>query len=197
MPLPGQEAQLKMAHTERRLNLSKYRIPAHARRGSVLILLYEENDTIFIPLIQRNDYDGVHSGQISLPGGKFEPGDLELQNTALRETEEEIGLSRNSVKVIGKLTELYIPPSNFLVFPYMGTLQHAPVFIPDPKEVKSVIPFRLESLMDEKIIREKTIQLRNGMQIRTPYFDVEGQTVWGATAMILSEFKSLLYEMGW
>lgn len=196
LPLPGREAQLKMAHAERRLNLSRYKIPQDARWGSVLILLYEDDGTIKFPLILRADYDGVHSGQIALPGGKYESPDLDLQATALRESQEEIGVRQSDVSIIGKLTELYIPPSNFLVHPYIGTISYKPMFIPDTSEVARIIELDLDTLMDENNLGDKEIKLSSGLTIRTPVFHFQEETVWGATAMMLSEFKSVLFEMG-
>ena len=196
LPLPGREAQLKMAHAERRLNLSRYKIPAEARPGSVLILLFEDEGTIKLPLIMRSDYDGVHSGQIGLPGGKFESEDADLQSTALRETEEEIGISKSDVSLIGRLTELYIPPSNFLVHPFVGTIPFKPEFVPDQNEVARIIELDLDTLMDENNISEKDIKLSTGITIRSPVFHFNNDTVWGATAMMLSEFKSVLFELG-
>ena len=184
LPLPGREAQLKMAHAERRLNLSRYKIPAEARPGSVLILLFEDEGTIKLPLIMRSDYDGVHSGQIGLPGGKYEPEDADLQSTALRETEEEIGISKSDVSLIGRLTELYIPPSNFLVHPFVGTIPFKPEFVPDQNEVARIIELDLDTLMDENNISEKDIKLSTGITIRSPVFHFN------------NEFKSVLFELG-
>lgn len=197
LPLPGKEAQFRMAHLERQLNLSRYKTPANARQSSVLILLYEEKGRIKIPLILRSDDLGIHSGQVSLPGGKLEKEDINLEATALRETEEEIGVKSNAVEILGKLTELYIPPSNFLVHPHVGVLTSDVNFIPDPKEVAKILKLDLEFLMDEEKVKEKEIRLQSGQSIRTPYYNIDGEIVWGATAMILSELKSLLYEIGW
>lgn len=196
LPLPGSEAQYKMANPERRLNLGKYKIPDDARKSAVIILLYENEDDICFPLIIRQEYEGVHSGQVSFPGGSFDKNDESFQQTALREAQEEIGIFKNDVQILGSLSPLYIPPSNFLVHPFIGTLTYQPHLIPDEKEVAEIIQVNLEHLMDETRIKEKTIKLSNGMEIQTPYFNFHNKTVWGATAMILSEFKSLLFEIG-
>lgn len=196
LPLPGAEAHYKMANPERRLNISRYKVPENARKGAVLILLYENEGKICFPLIIRPEYEGVHSGQVALPGGGFEPDDESLQNTALREAQEEIGIFKNDVTILGSLSSLFIPPSNFLVHPFIGMLTYKPHFVPDETEVAGIIETDLETVMDERKISEKVIRLSNGTEIQTPYFNVNNQTVWGATAMILSEVKSVLFEIG-
>ncbi len=196
LPLPGSEAHYKMANADRRINLARFKIPDNPRRGAVLIMLYETNHTIKFPLIVRPVYDGVHSGQISLPGGSVEHSDNNLFATALREAEEETGIFKNNVDLIGKLTELYIPPSNFLVTPFVGIHTSKPLFIPHSREVARIVELNLEKIMDEKLIHEKNMKLSSGLTVLTPYFDFDGLVVWGATAMILSELKSVLYETG-
>lgn len=197
LPLPGKDAHFRMASTERRLNLSNYAIPQDARWSGVLIMLYQDEEDIRFPLIIRQSDGGVHSGQIGLPGGKFEPSDLELSRTALRETEEEIGIPAESIQLIGKLTSLYIPPSNFLVHPFIGVYKGKPLFIPDHNEVDSVLEFGLEDLLNDELIREKQITLSSGIMVQSPAIEFEGYTIWGATAMMMSELKAVLMEMGY
>ncbi|GGF30567.1 NUDIX hydrolase [Echinicola rosea] len=186
-PLPGKEGQVKMAPQP----LDNARFAQHdltyAREGAVLILLYPNGNDCWIPFIKRPEYDGAHGGQISLPGGKKEEADTNLQETALRETEEEIGVPAQDVQVIGKLSQLYIPPSNFLVTPYIGFVEQMPTFIPDPREVSRVIQCDFKTLLDHNARKETTIQARNNTKIHAPYFDIDAEVVWGATAMILSE----------
>jgi 8-oxo-dGTP pyrophosphatase MutT (NUDIX family) len=192
LPLPGQEAQFKMAHAERRMNSARYKMREDHRKGAVLILLYECGDTIKFPLIIRPVYDGIHSGQVALP---FDAEDITLQNTARREAAEETGVFMENIEIIGSLSKLYIPPSNFLVYPFIAIHHGKPVFVPHAREVARIVEMDAEKILDEKLIGEKNIKLSNGMSILTPYFDIHGLTVWGATAMILSEFKSVLYEI--
>ena len=196
LPLPGQEAQYKMANAERRMNNARFKIPDDPRKGAVLIMLYEKENVVRFPLIVRPVYDGVHSGQVALPGGSFDESDITLQSTAIRETEEETGIFANNIQILGKLSELYIPPSNFLVSPFVAMHTSQPVFIPHSREVARIVEMDVEKIMNEKLIREKKMKLASGVSVLTPYFDFDGLIVWGATAMILSEFKSVLYEIG-
>jgi len=191
LPLPGIQAQLKMAHLERRLNYSQRSVPSYARIGAVLILLFEEEDVLKTCFIERTTYDGVHSGQIAFPGGKRED-DETLVRAALREAEEEIGVKKEDVQILGQLTELYIPPSNFLVHPFVGAISYRPSFFPEPAEVAEVVEVKVDDLTDVRYRGEKKIKLSNGTTVETPNFNLQGKTVWGATAMIISEFLEVL-----
>lgn len=188
--LPGRDAQLKMAFKGRN-KVDIYPIPENARHSAVLILLFPKDDGIYLPLIQRPVYQGVHSGQIAFPGGKREEEDLSLEHTALRETLEEIGVNVKEEQILGKLTDLYIPPSNMLVLPVVAYSETPPEYLLDEKEVVKVLEPSLDQLRAPETINHKDIAIRNGMKINTPYFDVEGHTVWGATAMMISEFLVL------
>ncbi len=195
LPLPGIDAQMKMAHLERRINFSHSKIPDYARMGAVLILLYEDEGALKTCFIERTQYDGVHSGQIAFPGGKREPEET-LEQTALRETEEEVGVQQTDIVILGQLTALYIPPSNFLVHPFVGAISYKPSFILQAEEVAEVFEIKIDELSDERFRGEKIISLSSGVTVQTPYFGYQGKTVWGATAMIISEFLEVLDAIG-
>ena len=161
--------------------------------GSVLILLYEEDGEIKFPLIKRPEYLGTHSGQISLPGGKADPGEDPIQ-TALREGEEEVGIDRSKVKVLGTLSNFFVIPSNFLVTPVVGVIDQ-PVFTPDPYEVSKILSGSLSDLIKGDAIRQKEILAAGQFHLVAPHFEIEGEIVWGATAMMLNEFRTVLQEL--
>lgn len=168
----------------------------NAKIGAVLIALYPDNGVIRTVMMKRPDYDGTHSGQISFPGGKAEEKDADIIQTALREAEEEVNIRREDVLVIGQLTQLYIPPSNFLVHPVLGILRNPPILIPDQHEVQSIHVPELSYLLRDDIIDETEILLSTGYRLTTPSFKVDGHIVWGATAMIIAELKELMIEAG-
>lgn len=163
------------------------------RLGGVMILVYPKNDTPFISLIKRPIYDGVHSGQIALPGGAKDETDKDLKETSLRELKEEIGINPADVKVVGKISSVYIPPSKFLVTPFVGVMDRVPTFEKDDFEVAEIIEVPLSVLFDDAIVKYGKVDLgRGNLQIEAPYFDIFGHKVWGATAIMLSEFKAIM-----
>lgn len=153
----------------------------------------QKKNNINTVLIERNIYKGVHSGQISLPGGKYEKSDINLIATALREAEEEIGINSTKVEVLGKLTPLYVPVSNFQIMPIVGFVSSEPNFKPDPIEVNALIEVKLSDLFDPAKSKVENL-FRDNYNIVSPYFEVGKHHVWGATAMILSEFREVLYQ---
>jgi len=215
--------------------------PEKYRQGAVLILFYcDKNierlqemktntfyDNLCFSLIRRTKYPGVHSGQISFPGGAREPDDKNLTKTALRECQEEIGVNTEEIEIIGSLTDIYIEPSNFNVHPVISFYRGTPSFIADPNEVEKIIPVSVNEFLNVQVkykykmvrrehlvkneVRDRTeikkssainIKEESGtknknieeIRLEVPYFDIQDEFVWGATAMILSELKDLLLE---
>ncbi|HEX5167612.1 MAG TPA: CoA pyrophosphatase [Cyclobacteriaceae bacterium] len=162
--------------------------------GGVLILLYEAEGRIKFPLIKRPEYAGTHGGQVSFPGGKAEQGEDRVI-AALREGEEEIGIRRELVRVIGRLTDFHVIPSNFLVTPVIGILEREAEFVPDAVEVARIIPVALDDLIKENALLNGEITVGGVYRLNAPHFLIDGEMVWGATAMILNEFRSILNEM--
>lgn len=165
------------------------------RKSAILILFYPYQGEIYLPLILRPQYDGVHAGQMAFPGGRMERTDENLIRTALREAQEEIGIRVTDVRVLGQLTELFIPPSNFFVQPVIGVMNHRPDFYPDPREVEQVVEVPLETLLDETIVGDTQIDVR-GVLIDAPFFQIQNHKVWGATAMMISELLAVIAESG-
>lgn len=196
MPLPGESSHMEMAPLERLLELKRM---AHksktAKKAGVLMLFYpsEENDTRFV-LILRKTYKGVHSAQVGFPGGRYEDVDLSYERTALRETEEEVGVPISSVEIIRDLTEVYIPPSNFFVKPFIGLTAGYPEFIPEESEVEAIIEVPLAEFLKDEVRTTETLSTSYASQIKVPAFNLQGHVVWGATAMMLNEARKLLSD---
>lgn len=188
--LPGKDSWKKMAPELSRLPSAD----TPYRKAAVLILLYPSNNEIFFSLIKRTFDKGPHSDQISLPGGMAEACDKDLGETALRETAEELGVKKEDIKLTGKLTKLLIPVSHTEVYPYIGYLLYTPDFNPNPEEVKYILQIKLKQITNPAIITSEQ-RLLMGKNITVPYYKINGEKVWGATAMILSEFIDLLNEV--
>ncbi|MHA7128301.1 NUDIX hydrolase [Algoriphagus namhaensis] len=191
-PLPGKDAHLRMAPQPLDLRRFDTKVPDYHRKGAVLMLFYPERDGVCFPLIKRPRYQGVHSGQIAFPGGKFELEDENLMETALREAEEEVGIDRGKVQILGELSKLFIPPSNFLVSPFIGITTQKPEFVPEVAEVDRILLPRLEEVLSPKIRKQKEFHFTNNSVLDTPYFEIDGEVVWGATAMMISELIHIL-----
>ncbi len=169
-----------------------------ARHSAVLLLFYPVNEVSHFALIQRPTYDGVHSGQVALPGGKQEEGES-LQITALRETHEEIGIASQQVKIIGELTQIYVAPSKFFITPFIGLYDRRPEFVIDNYEVEEVLEVEFSRLLAKDVIKETEVTVRAGSigtaQVTAPYFDLNEKVVWGATAAILSELRQAVLAL--
>lgn len=191
-PLPGIEAQYRMA------TLGRYRRitpPVTAVNAGVLALFYPKGEEWHIVLIERTSRypQDRHRGQISFPGGRHEPNDPSMEFTALREAEEEVGIDVDTVEVLGKLTELYIPVSNFLVHPYVAYTDVQPDFTPQPSEVASILEVPFEHFLAEQNIRRTDMTVQGNIRLKdVPYFDIGGKILWGATAMMMSELLALV-----
>ncbi len=195
LELPGYLAHNLMSPklpTGNRVNFKFDRAP---RKGAVLILLYERDGEIWFPMIQRPLYDGVHSGQMALPGGRYEETDGDLKVTAMRETQEEIGVEPAHINIIGHLSEFMVSASNHLIVPYVGFSKEIPRFIPDEVEVDEIIEAPLSQLLDKSRLKEKEIVTAHGYRLHSPYFDIQDKVVWGATAMMLSEFAAIIEDL--
>ncbi|MEL6562714.1 MAG: CoA pyrophosphatase [Bacteroidota bacterium] len=194
--LPGELSHQKMnakAVSGQRL---KFKTDQEARRGAVLILLYEEYSELNFVLTQRPDYNGTHGGQVSFPGGKQEDNDANLIETALREAEEEIGIDRRHVEIVGTLSEYFVGASNHLVMPVVGFSTILPEFVPDAHEVAEILPVPLAHLLDPSRLKSTILEVGQAkFQLDAPYFDLHDKIVWGATAGMLSEFKDILIEL--
>lgn len=171
-------------HTER-LN-SSITPNENTRQSAVLLAFYPSDREVFLPLILRPAYDGTHGGQMALPGGKMEYADENLVRTALREAQEEIGVKAMDVNIIGELTDVFIPVSNFVVKPIVGFLDYKPDFFPDKKEVEKIFEMKFSDFLklENKGIRDITIGKRS---MSVPGFEIQNQWIWGATALIINE----------
>ena len=162
------------------------------KKAAVMMLFYPKNAQTHLALILRTSYNGVHSSQIAFPGGKVEADDFDLKQTALRETHEEIGVHPNTINVVKAFTEVYIPPSNFIVHPFFGYSHDELSFELQVDEVAGIVELPLEDFLDDKIIVTNTMKTSYAESIEVPGFQVEEHFIWGATAMMLSELKETL-----
>ena len=194
--LPAKEAHYKMAPLERIENMEKLELQSkNPKIAAVMMLFYPKNGRTHLVLIVRNSYEGVHSAQIAFPGGKFEPKDRTYEITALRETFEEIGVQPDRIEILRQFTHLYIPPSDFLVYPFLGICKEEILFIPDSSEVAAIIELPLSIFLGEEVIVSVPISTSYANDIMVPAFKISEHIVWGATAMMLSELKEVLKKV--
>ncbi len=191
--LLGELSHLKMCPPEREdlmknINLENIK----PKEAAIMMLLYPKKIQTHLALILRTSYNGVHSSQIAFPGGKVEKFDENYQETALRETHEEIGIHPEKINVIRDFTPIYIPPSNFMVYPFLGFSESELIFNPDPNEVAGIIELPISIFLDDKIVIFKRMSTSYNLEIDVPAFKIQEHIVWGATAMMLSELKDVL-----
>jgi 8-oxo-dGTP pyrophosphatase MutT (NUDIX family) len=192
-PLLGLEAQARMAPPYRRDQIAVMLNPPACKQAGVLILLYPLDGQLCFPLTKRPESVEYHKGQISLPGGSQENGES-LYQTALREAQEEVGVAADSVELIGQLSQLYVPPSNFCIRPFVGYVAQRPNFQIEAVEVAELIEAPLDALFDPATTRMEDWEIRGGVW-PIPFYQFGPHKVWGATAMILSEFAAMLAQI--
>ena len=195
--LPAEASQLKMVPPFRR-ELIKQQKEAikHAKRAGVLVLFYPDLKGLTrLVLILRKTYEGVHSAQVGFPGGKLEPQDKNLKAAAVRETYEEIGVLIEDIEVICELSEVYIPPSNFYVQPFIGLSRATPNFVKQEDEVEDILEIDLQDFLDDKSLITRMVKTSYSIEVEVPAFKLNSHVVWGATAMMLSEVKDLLKQL--
>ncbi len=199
-PLPGPKAHTRVAPIDRIEGLENRDWPQDAKRSAVTFLLFPKDGQINTLFMKRPEYPGVHSGQVSLPGGQKEKEDATLLNTAIREYREETGIILEERNYMGALSEFYIPPSNFLVQPYIAFVNELTELFPDKTEVESLHQIVLEDLFMEENFTTENILIRNkekkSINIKAPCYMVGGLRIWGATAMMISELQMIIEESG-
>jgi 8-oxo-dGTP pyrophosphatase MutT (NUDIX family) len=195
--LPGESSQVKMSPPFRLEFMELYKeAKKTAKKAGVLILFYPNSQQqTHLVLILRKSYEGVHSAQVGFPGGKIERIDPSIEHAAIRETFEEIGIPKHEMKILRPLTELYIPPSNYTVYPFLGIAHTTPNFIIQEEEVESVIEVSLSHFLNEPNIIKTSVSTSYRIKAEVPAFLLNGHIVWGATAMMLSELKDLLKQV--
>ncbi len=167
-----------------------------AKKAGVLALFYPNADfnTNFV-LILRKTYKGVHSAQVGFPGGKYEEGDNDLMTTAMRETEEEVGVPTSNLNIIKPMSPLYIPPSNFIVHPFLAVSEYKPLFRKQEDEVEDIIEVSLLDFLNDRNVLMTRVPTSYNVEVEVPAFKLNDHIVWGATAMMLSELKDLLKQV--
>ena len=194
--LPGQVSHLKMAPANRIHELkNQEKKILNAQKSAVMLLLFNEQNKLKVIFIRRSFYVGIHAGQIAFPGGRYEDFDIEIKNTALREIEEEIGLHSENIEVIGRISDIYVPPSNFLISVFVGYLPQKPQYKIDEREVNEIIEIELSEFFKENSIIEKEFVVPStNSKVLAPYYKVGNIELWGASAMVMCEFLDIIGE---
>lgn len=193
LALPGEIAHFKMVPPGRKQAMQDdIHKSVGVKMAAVMMLIYPKNNQSHLALIKRANYKGVHASQIAFPGGKVEHYDDSLQSAALRETEEEIGVSATELTLVCPFSDIYIPPSNFRVFPFLGFCHHTPLFLPDAREVAAMLEYPVAALLDDQLVTVNKIATSYAELVDVPAFQLGENIIWGATAMMLSELKDVL-----
>lgn len=197
LELFGEKSHAKMSPPYRLELAEKMREKSKsAKKAGVLALFYPNvRAETYLVLILRKTYKGVHSAQVGFPGGKYEEGDNNLMFTAVRETEEEVGVPEKMVNVLKTMSPLYIPPSNFMVHPYLAVSEETPIFKKQDEEVEDIIEVSLLDFLNEANSITTRVPTSYNVKVEVPAFNLNGHIVWGATAMMLSELKDLLKQV--
>lgn len=193
-PHPGLAAQLEMAPIPRPGNRTWEEAEGESLKAAVLLLVYPKNGEPHIVFIRRPSSAPHHKDQIAFPGGQLEAGE-DAVRAALREAREEVGLPEDAAEVAGQLTPLYVPPSNFCIYPVVGRMEETPAFVPFAPEVAEILEVPLALLLDPGTVRRETWTLERG-PVLVPFYAFRGHKIWGATAMILAEFLILARRAG-
>ena len=194
--LPGEVAHQTMMPINRALSSEAIKEAKNVKESAVAVMLYEENGISYCALIQRPAYEGSHSGQVSFPGGKKEISDKSILFTAIRECWEEIGIELQEQQLLGKLTAVYIPVSNFHVEPFLFYYPEKPIFKPDQREVEAIITITLNELMDDSNVSTMEFVISPNVSMKNiPCFNIAEKQIWGATALILNELKIMLSKI--
>jgi 8-oxo-dGTP pyrophosphatase MutT (NUDIX family) len=189
-PKPGLEAQLVMTPNPRPGHQVYHEVEDTSIKAGVLILFYPREDKIHLVLTRRTDRVDFHKGQISFPGGRLESGEG-LEHAALREAQEELDVDPGSIQIMGMLTPLYIPPSNYCVYPVVALTQSRPDFRPSQIEVAEVLEIPLEHLLNPQNVLREMWTIR-GVEVEVPFYSFGEHKIWGATAMVLAELLEMI-----
>lgn len=196
--LPAEKAHKLLMNYKRQSAAEILATKKDVKTSAVLCLLFKKEGEWKYYLMERNSYKGVHSAQISFPGGRKEHFDKDYQATALRESQEELNINPNDVEILGELSTMYIPPSNFLVYPFVGVALKDQRIVPDRREVSKVLEASLSDLISDKAIGTSKVSISGGKtEINVKHYTVDEHIVWGATGMILSELAYIIKEIGY
>jgi 8-oxo-dGTP pyrophosphatase MutT (NUDIX family) len=196
MNLPGEQAHISMAPLSRPLSSEALKKVSDYRTSAVAVVLTSHENELSLLLIQRPDYEGAHSGQISFPGGKKDEDDVSPEHTARRECFEEIGIILSESSLIGKLTDVYIPVSNFLVHPFLYLHSEPITFVPDEREVSEILIYPVQQLTSPDTIGTLDIRTPQGMILKNiPCFQFGEKKIWGATALVLNELREIIQRL--